>query len=489
MMDASKKRAGDSSTAAPSKRVKADAGVFKPVNGLVSTSGSVLFWFRTDLRLNDNTGLNAAVQASVVSGKPLVALFVISPGEWSEHDLSPAKVWFILRSLEHLKKELEELGIPLCVRSAETRQDVPGVVLDTVDRINATAAYWNKEYEVHEAARDRKVEHGLSDRKVSFASYDDQCIVPPGLVRTKENRVYTVFNTHEKGLYLFKLFYRWIVHLTKKTFSVRYDIATNHESSYQRGTSETIESLSIPIPDELPSHKVPSDLLENIKVRFPPGEVAGLKKAHGFYYKSNRDIPSLDGTSSLSPYLAAALAANANKFDSGNDGAVTWISELCWRDFYKYILVEFPRVCKNQPFLQWTENVPWQEDEEKFKRWCEGKTGYPIVDAGMRQLAQIGWMHNRLRMVTAMFLVKDLGIDWRKGERWFMQHLIDGDLASNNGGCSGHPCQSGKKALHDPSTLGAKKIAEIGYVKKIVDHKVASTAIKELFKIAHQASK
>ncbi|KAJ3212837.1 hypothetical protein HDU67_003578 [Dinochytrium kinnereticum] len=535
-MDAKKRLNGGSAVNGASKRVKDDtAAPIAVANGAgASSNGVVLFWFRTDLRLADNTGLHAAAQASISSGKPLVTLFVISPGEWLEHDLAPAKVWFILRNLETLKKDLAELNIPLCIRMAETRHDVPQAVLEVVERLNAVEVYWNKEYEVNEGLRDRKVEEAIRKRKGVCKGYDDQCIVPPGIVRTKEDRTYTVFSPMKKT---------WIAHLVKRPalYAAIPKPAPSHPISSDLAAS--LDSLGVPIPEDLSTHPIPSKLLKNIEERFPPGEAAGVKRLEEFCekktihsYKTNRDIPSLDGTSLLSPYLALgvvsarfclrkALESNSNKFDSGNEGAVTWISELCWRDFYKYILVEFPRVCKNQPFLAWTKNVPWQDDEEKFKRWCEGRTGYPIVDAGMRQLQEVGWMHNRLRMITAMFLVKDLGIDWRKGEKWFMNHLIDGDLASNNGGwqwaaSTGTDAQPyfrifspkmqgerfdpnglfirkyvpelakvDKKLLHEFEKVPPKKIAELGYVKQIVDHKVASNAIKELFKIAHQASK
>ncbi|MHC4092761.1 MAG: cryptochrome/photolyase family protein, partial [Planctomycetota bacterium] len=163
------------------------------------------------------------------------------------------------------------------------------------------------------------------------------------------------------------------------------------------------------------------------------------------HYDEARDFPAKNGTSALSPYLAAgilsprqclsaALEANSGRLDSGNKGVTTWISELIWREFYRHVLIGLPRVCMNRPFRSGTDRLPWRCDEGQFHAWCEGRTGVPIVDAGMRQLAQTGWMHNRLRMIAAMFLTKDLFIHWRWGERCFMRHLVDGDFANNNGG-------------------------------------------------------
>ena len=163
------------------------------------------------------------------------------------------------------------------------------------------------------------------------------------------------------------------------------------------------------------------------------------------HYHQQRDFPSIAGTSSISPWLVAgtlsirqcfhqALQRNNGELDTGNQGITTWLSELIWREFYKHILVGFPRVSKNRAFKPETEQLPWQDDKSLLTAWQTGQTGFPIVDAAMRQLTNTGWMHNRLRMVTAMFLSKNLMLDWRLGEQFFMEHLIDGDLAANNGG-------------------------------------------------------
>ena len=206
--------------------------------------------------------------------------------------------------------------------------------------------------------------------------------------------------------------------------------------------------MTIPIPAAAAGSPLDPTVLASATEQFPPGENAALKRLDSFVaqrivnYKEDRDVLSLrDGTSALSPYLAAgiistrtclarAVAANNGRYDSGAAGMVKWIWELIWREFFRNIMVEYPRVCKYKPFKLQTDAVPWSYDERLFKAWCEGRTGYPIVDAGMRQLNTTGWMHNRLRMITASFLTKDLGIDWRMGEKYFMQNLIDGDLAS-----------------------------------------------------------
>ncbi len=163
------------------------------------------------------------------------------------------------------------------------------------------------------------------------------------------------------------------------------------------------------------------------------------------YYKAERDIPSLDGTSQLSPYLnigalsirqcIQALFQDSNGyFQLNHEGQQTWLDELLWREFYQHTLYDFPKLSKHQPFKDSTQNIQWRDAPKDLEAWQQGQTGIPIVDAGMRQLLATGWMHNRVRMISAMFLTKNLLVDWRLGEAWFMQHLIDGDLAANNGG-------------------------------------------------------
>ncbi|KAJ3132300.1 hypothetical protein HK101_004615 [Irineochytrium annulatum] len=500
--------------------------------------GVVLMWFRNaDLRLMDNTALSHASDAAAASGRPLVALFVLSFKEWEGHDLSPVKVDFLLRNLEFLRAGLEELGIPMVVAMSPTRKGVPGVVDVVVEKVDAREVYWNVEYEVNEGIRDKAVEEAMKERGVKTNEFHDQCIVEPGIITTKGGgTTYTVFSPYKKS---------WIQYLVKRPLVLA---SKPTSQSIPKKVKEVVSAISVPIPSALPPElfSVDDAVLSNVRSLFPPGEDEASSRLALFalerigLYKPQRDFPGEPGTSKLSPYLAAgvisartclakALMLNKNKYDSGSEGVTTWISELCWRDFYKGILHSFPRVCKRKPFLMWTDDVLWADGadvERKFKRWCDGKTGYPIVDAGMRQVQQDGWMHNRVRMITAMFLVKDLGIDWRMGERWFMRHLIDGDFASNNGGwqwaaSTGTDAQPyfrvfnpklqserfdpdgvyikkyvpeladvPAKCIHDPwETIIASKVKKAGYPKKIVDHKVASEKIKALFKAAHTASK
>ena len=246
-------------------------------------------------------------------------------------------------------------------------------------------------------------------------------------------------------------------------------------------------------------------------------------------YGNARDFPALNGTSALSPYLAcgaisprqclaAATAADGQRLQAGRAGPTAWITELIWREFYRHVLVGFPRVCRNRAFKVQTDRIRWRRDEDDFGSWCAGRTGVPIVDAAMRQLLETGWMHNRLRMVVAMYLTKDLFIDWRQGERFFMTHLVDGDFASNNGGWQWaastgtdaapyfrifNPISQsrrfdpdgtfihrycpeladlGGRAIHDPAALPPPARGAIDYPDPIVDHTRARARVMAAFR-------
>lgn len=382
-----------------------------------------LVWFRRDLRVSDNTALYHAAKQST---EGVVALFVITPRQWTEHDDAACKVDFWLDNLRLLSESLAKLRIPLVIGRCQTFEDIPKTIVKLANKHHCSSLFLNREYEINEARRDRAVAKACLDSDIAVRQFHDRVVVPPREISTKEVRFYSVFTPYKK--------------------------------SWNKKALDFVEPL--PKPRKQPEINIkPSSIPKTIAgFRFsnefhklyPPGEAEANKRLKKFSgriadYNDARDIPSLDGTSQLSPYLTAgvisprqcltaALASNNGKINGRNDGATTWISELTWRDFYTHVLVGFPRVSKHQPFKLKTNAIKWRTSEEDFDAWKNGQTGYPIVDAGMRQLNQTGWMHNRLRMVTAMFLTKHLLIDWRMGERYFMQNLIDGDLAANNGG-------------------------------------------------------
>ena len=380
-----------------------------------------LVWFRRDLRVQDNSALHHAAKQS----DQVIGLYVITPQQWKQHDDADAKVSFWLKNLECLSEELAKLNIPLLVKVCDSFSDSPGVVVATARKHDCSQLFFNYEYEVNEHRRDVSTTEACNLEEIEVQAFHDRVIVAPEEIATKDGRFYSVFTPYRK------------VWDTK--------VAEHSKVLAKPKPQQPVEVNADPIPTKVKGFK-----FSNVRSDFwIPGEAEAKKRLKKFVtridaYDDHRDMPSVSGTSLLSPYLvagvisprqcvAAAVKHNGGSF-SGSEGTTTWISELTWRDFYSHVMFGFPRVSKHQPFKEKTKAIPWRKAESDFEAWCEGRTGYPIVDAGMRQLNQTGWMHNRLRMVTAMFLTKNLLIDWRWGEKYFMQNLVDGDLAANNGG-------------------------------------------------------
>lgn len=296
----------------------------------------------------------------------------------------------------------------------------------TLKKYQLTSLYFNKQYEIDEKRRDQKVLHYLKQFGIKCYDFDDQVILSPGTVQTKQAKMFSVFTPYKRA-YL--------------------KLLLNNQASIPHYALPKAKSLI-----KIRSSKVPLKLAGfSSNIIWPSGEKEAqlrLKrfiKNDLFSYHKTRDFPALLGTSLLSPYLAAgmismrqcflaALMANKGEYEGGNKGATTWINELIWRDFYKHLLATIPRLAMHQAFRLETEKLKWRYNHKQLQAWQQGNTGYPIVDAGMRQLKQTGWMHNCSRMIVAMFLTKNLFFDWRIGEAFFIRHLIDGDLAANNGG-------------------------------------------------------
>ena len=382
-----------------------------------------LIWLRRDLRIADNTALfNAAKHAS----DGVVALFVLTPDQWKQHDEADCKVSFWLENLRIISAELAKFNIPLLIETCDWFEEVPAIVLKVLKKCKCEALFFNREYEFNESIRDNQVGQLCRANAIDVRRFHDRVIVPPREIETKQGKFYSVFTPYKKV---------W------NTKALDYCKPLGKPSKQPE-----ISVKASAIPDSVKGFDFSNDLGE----LYPAGEAEAQKRLKRFStkiaaYDQARDIPLLKGTSELSAYLAAGvisprqcmkagLEAGGGDIEGGNKGATIWISELTWRDFYAHVMVGFPRVSKHIPFKLKTEKISWRKNQKDFIAWKTGQTGYPIVDAGMRQLNQTGWMHNRLRMVTAMFLTKNLLIDWRLGEKYFMEKLIDGDLAANNGG-------------------------------------------------------
>ena len=383
-----------------------------------------LIWLRSDLRQHDNTALSAAAERG-----PTVAMYLISPEQWLAHDDAPCKVDFWLRNLRTLSDSLMQLNIPLLVRTAATWAQAPAVLLEVCQHLGIEDVHVNQEYGIHETRRDQAVHAALQAQGIGFHSYLDQLLFAPGSILTQSGSYFQVFSQFRKICYN------------------RLHMALPKIVAAPKAQAE-LPIARDSLPESIPGFATPDQTLRDL---WPAGEDVAQERLMRFAseqihaYQNERDFPTKPGTSQLSAYLAAgvisprqclhaALRSNNGEFESGSPGVFTWVSELIWREFYKHILVGYPRVSRHRAFKPETEFVPWRNAPKELAAWEQGRTGVPIIDAAIRQLLATGWMHNRLRMIVAMFLTKNLLIDWREGERFFMRHLIDGDLAANNGG-------------------------------------------------------
>jgi deoxyribodipyrimidine photo-lyase len=371
----------------------------------------------------DNPALHQACMRAAKASKGVVGVYVICPEQMREHDMASVRVGFLLRCLEDLSKRLQQHRIPLRILCVDSFAEVPAALLGLAAELGADAIYANRELEWNEQRRDERVEEQARAAGVKFLVSHDQTVIEPGTLQTGSGGDYQTFTPFKK---------RWL-----KVVS---------EDGLPPALPAPARQRRLPCPpDPVPSSVPGFDPAADLPALWPAGEAEALRRLQSFLdkpirsYGVRRDLPAVAGTSTLSPYLAVGAIAmttclRAAMALTGNKHTDTWIDELIWREFYRNVLFCFPRVSRGQAFRFDVEPRPWRDDPAQFEAWCQGRTGFPFVDAGMRELLATGWMHNRLRMVTAMFLTKHLLIDWRQGERWFMQHLVDGDLANNNGG-------------------------------------------------------
>ena len=373
-----------------------------------------LVWFRKDLRIIDNPALTEASKNG-----PFKAIFVSTPEQWRKHDMAPIQIDFLERHLNLLQNQLAELGIELVHIESHNFDDQINALHEYAKTHQINNIYANSELEVNESLRDKKIlELGLSLKLL-----ESDVIVPKGDILNGSGEMYKVFTPFRNT---------WLKYLVSHSVPICQFTNEHNESLPKQNTisfnTQKICSNKWPLVDVIFTSVI-NDFISDKLIN----------------YKHNRDIPAIKGTSGLSPYLAigaispkhlllSVLARHPHILENSAADAFTWINELAWRDFYKHLLFHYPKLCKNQTFISKYNELQWKNNPEHFKLWCEGKTGYPIVDAAMRQLKKTGWMHNRLRMIVASFLTKDLLIDWKWGERFFMENLIDGDFSANNGG-------------------------------------------------------
>ncbi|HEA17944.1 MAG TPA: deoxyribodipyrimidine photo-lyase [Pseudoalteromonas prydzensis] len=377
---------------------------------------NTVFWFRRDLRLFNNHALYQAIENGCKE-----AVFFITEQQWQRHAVAPIQIDLLKRRLAYLGQLLADNGITLHIIDGGDYSGCVQQLKQFCQQHSVASIYANKEYEINEVERDRACLKQCDELAVSVNLFDGDVIAPPGTVVNQSGEMFKVFTPFKNA---------WLkqyqdTHFYFQSPATMFSAVTWHGSAL--------------LSTDNSSHKWPVDdeSLSQICGRFISDKLLS--------YKDQRDIPSIKGTSGLSPYLALGIVSvhqlialvqqqHIDVLSSSKSNLFTWVNELVWREFYRHLIVAYPKLNKYQNFNEKYDSVQWRSDDVEFTAWCQGKTGYPLVDAAMRQLLQTGWMHNRLRMVVASFLSKHLLIDWRKGERFFMQHLIDGDLASNNGG-------------------------------------------------------
>ncbi len=357
------------------------------------------FWFRRDLRLHDNTALFHALN----SGVPVQAVFIFDSDILDElEDKRDRRLVFIHEQLEKINQQLKEYGARLLVEYGK-----PMDVWKTLcDKYSIKAVFVNGDYEPYAFRRDKIISEFLQTKNIDFYSYKDQVIFEKDEVTKDDGNPYTVFTPYSK---------KWKAAIRNNSFSAIP--SEKLVANFNKTKSGKVLSLSA-IGFEMFRYNFPSSVLDK----------SILQK-----YAEQRDLPAVNGTSRLSVHLRFGTVSIRELFRQAWAVSEKWTNELIWREFYMNILWHFPHVERNS-FKQAYDRLRWHHDEPGFQKWCDGQTGYPIVDAGMRELNETGFMHNRVRMITATFLTKYLLIDWRWGEAYFAKKLLDFDMAANNGG-------------------------------------------------------
>ncbi len=385
----------------------------------------ILFWHRRDLRLADNVGVAAARDRS----EKVVGVFCLDPGILQQDDVAPARVTYMIGCLQHLQHQYEQAGSQLVIVQADPKTGL----VNLAKALRAEAVFWNKDVEPYSRDRDRAVAAALRAEQIEVCAFWDQLLHPPQTILTKAGEPYSVYTPFWRN---------WNAQGKPEPLAPLKSLTGLTATEQQQATKSG--AIALPTAKDLGYEWLNPLFLE-------PGEAVAQAKLTEFCdgaiadYDEQRNFPAQPGTSQLSAALkfgaigirtvwAATVAAKEQaRSDETNKNIQTWQQELAWREFYQHAMFHFPGLAAG-PYRDPFKAFPWENNDEHFAAWCAGQTGYPIVDAAMRQLNETGWMHNRCRMIVASFLTKDLIIDWRWGERYFMQHLIDGDLSANNGG-------------------------------------------------------
>ena len=420
--------------------------------------GLSIFWFRRDLRLEDNAGLMAALQ----SGNQVVPLFIFDQTILSKLEVMDPRLNFIHEQLKKLNLQLAPYESSLQCEIGEPLD----IWLNLIAQLNISAVYANQDYEPYAMDRDKSIKALLSEHGIPFITTKDQVIFEGKDILKADGTPYTVFTPYKN---------QWLAHFNPSLVQV----GTPHFKIFCK------QKKPLPSLNQIGFQE------SSIKVR--PYDLSEIDD-----YASNRDVPSSDGTSYLSPHLRFGTVGVRQLIAKLKPKDFIFLSELIWREFFMQILYHFPQVVTSN-FKRKYDGITWRNDEAEFEKWCQGKTGYPMVDAGMRQLNETGYMHNRVRMVTASFLCKHLLIDWRWGETYFAQKLLDFELSSNNGnwqwsagtGCDAAPYfrvfnPTSQQEKFDPKGEYIKKwlpeLNSFDYPTPMVDHQQARVRALSVYK-------
>jgi deoxyribodipyrimidine photo-lyase len=426
-------------------------------------SDLILFWHRRDLRISDHTGLAAAREKSA----KIVGVFCLDPQILESDDIAPARVKYMIGCLQALQERYQQAGSQLLILQNDPVVAIPKLAA----ALKAKAVFWNWDVEPYSQIRDLAVIDALKTQGVEFINYHwDQLLHSPTEIFSGAKTPYTIYTPFWKN---------WITKPKAKPVKTLANLenltAKEQEIAQQAGT------INLPSAEDL-------GFIWDAELIISPGELAAQARLDDFAksaineYQEQRNFPAIDGTSQLSAALKFGVIGmrtiwqttiealiNSNS-EEVNASIQTWQQELAWREFYQHCMYHFPALA-NGAYRDTFKTFPWQNNEAYFQAWCEGKTGYPIVDAAMRQLNETGWMHNRCRMIVASFLTKDLIINPQWGEKYFMQKLIDGDLSANNGGWQ-WSASSGMDPkplrIFNPASQTQKFDAEAEYIRQWV---------------------
>lgn len=428
---------------------------------------AAIFWFRRDLRLKDNAGLYHALKEN----RELIPVFIFDRNILNKlEDKDDARVSYIHQELERLQDELSELDSSMHVFYGAPKN----VWKELLEHFKIEAVYTNHDYEPYATQRDNEIKEFLASKNIHFKSFKDQCILEKDEVLKDDGKPYTVFSPYAR---------KWKKTLTE--YHLKPYPTEKYFSNFIKNGNGKIPSLKemgfAKTTVEFPSKSADQKIIKT--------------------YDKTRNFPAIKGTTRVSLHLRFGTISIRSLARTAQKSNESYLNELIWRDFYMMILWHFPHVVDNAFKLKY-DKIEWVNDEEKFKLWCEGKTGYPMVDAGMRELNATGFMHNRVRMVVASFLCKHLLTDWRWGEAYFARKLLDFELSSNNGGwqwAAGSGCDAAPYfRIFNPESQLKKFDKDLKYVRKwipeyddpfkypkpIVEHKAARERCLNVYKEA-----